>query len=122
MEGIPVNARQPEQRSGPWTKAKNRVQEHVSAWAEGNGIDPKQILFKWDIRDGLALPEHGIKGNQTVCVLTVFWGRRSQAITFSGPTFSRSNENPEAFLSENKDRIISTLKKLTRPDRRPARK
>lgn len=122
MEGIPVDGNELEKRGGPWTRAKNRVQEHVSRWAESNGIDPKQILFKWDIRDGMVLPEHGIKVNQTVCILTVYWGRRSQKITFSGPTFSRSNENPEAFLSENKDRIISTLRKLTRPDRRPARK
>ena len=113
---------EPGKQNGPWTTAKNRVHEHVAAWAESNGIDPKQILFKWDIQDGMVLPEHGIKVSQTICILTVYWGKRSQAIIFSGPTFSRSNENPEEFMSENKDRIIATLRKLMRPDRRPAKK
>ena len=36
--------------SGPWTKAKQRVHDFVSALAEGEGIDSKAILFKWDIR------------------------------------------------------------------------
>jgi len=111
-----------DEQIGPWTQAKNRVQEHVATWAESNGIDPKQILFKWDIRDGMMLPEHGIEINQKICILTVYWGRKSQAIIFSGPTFSRSNENPEAFLSGNKDRIIATLRKLTRPEKRATKK
>ena len=102
--------------NGPWTRAKERVQDFVAEWAEKNGVDPKKILFKWDIRHDLFLPEHEITVKQTVCILTIYMGKKSQALTFSGPSFSRSNENPESFLSGHKDRVIAALRKLSRPE------
>jgi len=103
---------------GPWTRAKKRVQDFVAEWAEKNGVDPKNILFKWDIQHDLVLPEHELTLSQTVCILTIYMGKRSQALTFSGPSFSRSNENPEGFLSENKDQVVTALRKLKRPEKK----
>lgn len=112
-----------EKEGGPWTRAKKRVQDFVAEWAEKNEVDPTKILFKWDIRHELVLPEHDITLPQTVCILTIYMGKKSQALTFSGPSFSRSNENPERFLSEHKDQVIAALRKLKRPElTRPERK
>jgi hypothetical protein len=112
-----MNEEDSEKQSGPWTRAKKRVEDFVAEWAEKHGIDPKKILFKWDVHQGLVLPEHEIEINQTVCILTVYMGKKSQALSFSGPSFSRSNENPERFLSEHKDEVIAVLRKLKRPEK-----
>lgn len=106
--------------NGPWTRATQRVQDFVAAWAEKHGIDPKQILFKWDVKHGMMLPEHEIEVGQTICILTIYLGKKSQALTFSGPAFSRSHENPEKFLSEYKGQVVAALRRLKRPDRKPA--
>ena len=103
-----------EQKGGPWTRAKNRVQEFVANWAEMQGIDPKQIVFKWDVQDELVLPEHEITVNQKVCILTIYLGKRFEALTFSGPSFTRSNQNPAGFLSENKGQVLGALRRLNR--------
>jgi hypothetical protein len=100
------------QKGGPWTRAKNRVQEFVANWAEKQGIDPKQIVFKWDVQEELVLPEHEITVNQKTCILRIYWGKRFETITFSGPSFTRSNQNPEGFLSENKAQVLGALRRL----------
>ena len=96
------------------TRAKNRVHDFVAALAEGQGIDPNKMLFKWDIHHGLLLPEQGIEVNQTICILKIYLGRKSQTLTFSGPSLSRSHQNPERFLSEYKDQIVAALRALKR--------
>lgn len=112
-----MDSSESEKKNGPWSRAKQRVQDFVAEWAEKNRIDPKQTLFKWDVQHGLTMPEHGIELSQTICILTIYLGKKSQKLTFSGPAFSRSHENPERFLSEYKDLVITALRKLKRPEK-----
>ena len=101
-----------EKKSGPWTRAKNRVHDFVVALAEAEGIDQKTILFKWDIQEGMIPDENDTEIKQIMCILKIYLGKKSETLTFSGPAFSKSNENPEKFLSEYRDQIIAAVRKL----------
>ena len=94
------------------TLGKVRIQELVAASAEGLGIDTKNLIFKWDVLEGMILPEHGIQLKEKVYILKIYIGRRSQAITFAEPLLRKSIENPKAFESACKDSIITTIRKL----------
>ena len=99
---------------------KVRIQELVAASAEELGIDTKNFIFKWDVLEGMILPEHGIQLKEKIYILKIYFGRRSQAITFAEPLVRKSTENPKAFESACKDSIVTTIRKLKRPDRSKA--
>lgn len=100
---------------GDLESGKERIQELVAASAEGLGVDTKNLIFIWDMFEGMILPEHGLQLKNKVCVLKIYLGNRSQALTFTESLVHKSVQNPEAFASECKDSIIATIRKLKRP-------
>jgi hypothetical protein len=93
---------------------KIRIQELVTTAAEGLGIDPKQLVFRWDVLEGFVLPEHEIKIEEKVYVLRIYRGKSSQGLTFTARLVQESVDQPLAFLSELRDPIIGALRKLRR--------
>lgn len=96
---------------------KARIQELVAASAEGLGIDPKKLLFKWDVLEGMILPEHGLTLKEKVYILRIYLGRKSQALTFEESFVHKSIESPKEFMSKCRTSIVAALRKLKRPER-----
>ena len=94
---------------------KVRIQELVVGLAEGEGVDPKFLLFTWDKAD-LVQKEHGLKLDQKVLHLTVQLEKKTRVLSFSEHVVLTSVKNPEAFLSAYKDYAIAALRKLKKSD------
>jgi hypothetical protein len=90
---------------------RHRIHDIVVAATEKLGIDPKLLVFKWDLLNGMILPEHGLTLKQRVYVLKIYLGKRSQAITFSEKAVQESAKE-SVFLSDFKKPIVTALRKL----------
>jgi hypothetical protein len=93
---------------------KARIQELVGGLAGVQGIDPKHILFKWSMLEGMVLPEHGLQLNDKVYTLKIYLGKKSQPLTFAAHSVHASIRNPKAFLSAYEGYVITALRKLKR--------
>jgi len=95
---------------------KDRIQEIVAALASDQGVDPKQILFRWNALKRMVLPEHGLQLDEKVYTLKIHLGKKTQAFTFAESAARNCVKAPEAFLAAYKDHIIAELKRLKRPE------
>ena len=93
---------------------QRKIEELVTALAGVQGIDPKQVLFKWDVLDALVLPEYGIQIDGKIYALKIILGDKWQALTLSLPLVRKSVNNPEAFLLESESYVAATIRKLQR--------
>jgi hypothetical protein len=93
--------------------AKGRVQELVTAMAEAQGIDPKQLVFKW-ASEPLVLQEHLLELKEKVFNLRIYLGKKSQVLSFAESVIQNSVTSPKTFLAAYTDQLIAALKRLKR--------
>lgn len=84
------------------------------ALCEAEGIEPTKLAFKWSEAREIELPEHGIRLKQSVHTIRAYLGKRYIALTFTDHGLQEGEQAPAEFLSVNKDRIITALRKLIR--------
>jgi len=90
---------------------KSGIEELVQGLAAGLGVDPMQLVFKWD-RTQLVLPEHGLQLKDEVLTLRIYLGRRSETLSFSEELVRSSVENTFGFISKYTDYVIGALRRL----------
>ena len=78
---------------GDLESGKERIPGLVAASAEGLGVDTKNLIFIWDMFEGMILPEHGLQLKNKVCVLKIYLGNGSTSPHLH--RVPRSQERPE---------------------------
>ena len=92
---------------------KRRIEGLMASLAQVQGLDPKQILFKWNL-EGMVLQEHEIQLDEKVYVLKICLGDKLQTITFSISLVQKSVNDPKLFLLAYESYIVATLRRLKR--------
>ena len=90
---------------------KGKIQDLVADTATGQGIDPTDLVFKWESKP-LVLQEFGIELADRIFQLTVCLGKKSKILSFSESAVCTGAANLKEFLSEYKDYLADGMRRL----------